>query len=104
MGLASSLPSFAQTTVVVNGVAIQTHGKSNLVISNGRVFVNGSEVSLKDAKHIEINVTGNVDSISADSCDLIAVHGNVGRDVRLTTGNAQVQDVAGNVILTSSLP
>ncbi len=83
------------SSVRINGLNIVA-GR-NIVIKDGRVLVDGKEVTVEDQKKITIEVTGNVDSISVDSCDWVTVSGSV-RDVKSEQGNINIGgDVTGTV-------
>lgn len=82
--------------ITVNGVSITTTGRGNLVIVNGRVLVDGKDVT-PDAKHISIEVNGDAASIQADSCDQISVRGRVLGDVATQSGDVRCGNVAGSV-------
>ena len=75
-------------------------GRSISVI-NGKVIVDGKEISVKDdAKVINISVQGDVDSIDADVCRTIEVTGAV-NSIKTTSGDVSCGDVAGDVTSTS---
>lgn len=66
------------STVRINGTTI-TGGRS-IVISNGKVLVDGKDVT-PNAKEISIAVTGNIDRLEADVCQKISVTGDAGNIV-----------------------
>lgn len=75
----------------INGVSIA--GGRNVVISNGKVIVDGKDVTPGDEKQINIEVTGDVDTIEVDTCEKISVTGNTGR---ITTSQGDI-NVGGDV-------
>ncbi len=83
------------TRININGTTIISSGRGNVVISNGRVVVDGKDVT-PDAKQINIEVHGDLQAINADACDQIHVTGSVG-EVRTTSGDIQCGDVSGSV-------
>lgn len=78
-------------TVSINGMNISTNGK-NITIRDGKVTIDGKDVTPVE-KQISIVVTGDIDSIKADTCDTIDVKGSV---MALNTMSGDVK-VAGNV-------
>lgn len=76
-------------SITINGIMYKG---SCVVVSNGKVFVDGIDLSPKD-KNITINVEGPINSISADYCEKIIVTGNV-LDIKTLSGDV---DVRGNV-------
>ena len=79
--------------ISINGMSIS--GGKNIVITNGRVVIDGKDVTL-DAKDIRIEVHGNVEKIEADACNSISVSGNVG-GVKTQSGDVSCGAVAGEV-------
>lgn len=66
-----------------------------MVVSNGRVVVDGKDVT-PDAKQISIEVHGDLHSVQADACERIHVTGSVG-EVRTSVGDVHCGDVSGSV-------
>lgn len=87
------------STIKINGVSITTTGRSSLVITNGRVIVDGKDVT-PDATQIHIEVQGDVGSIEADACDRVSVTGSVGT-VKTMSGDVRCGDVSGTVTTMS---
>lgn len=82
-------------TVVINGVTIT--GGRQIVIRNGRVIVDGKDVTPTDVKEISISVHGNVDRLEADVCQKISVTGDVG-NIATQSGDVEVSgQVKGSV-------
>ena len=81
-------------TISINGLKI-TGGRS-VVISGGRVIVDGKDVTGEDAKTINIEIHGDVRELSADVCDTISVTGSVGK-IKTQSGSIQCNDVTGLV-------
>ncbi|QRE00167.1 hypothetical protein [Burkholderia phage BCSR5] len=77
-------------TVNVNGVTISG---GNISIVNGKVYVDGNLVETGEAKTININVEGSVESIKADACSYVKVSGDAGT-VSTVSGDVQ----CGNVL------
>ena len=80
-------------TIRINGLDICA-GHS-LQIENGRVFVDGAEVTT-EGKSIQIEVQGDVDSLVVDACERVHVTGNV-KSVEVKAGDVSCQDVHGSV-------
>lgn len=80
-------------TISVNGVTYS--GGRSVTITNGRVIVDGKDLT-PDAKDIRIEVSGNVENITADACNSITVNGAVG-EVSTQSGDVKCGDVAGFV-------
>ncbi len=81
-------------SITLNGVTVIAGRSIN--ISNGRVTVDGQDVTGADAKIINIEIHGDVADLSADSCNTIAVTGSVGK-VKTLSGDVRCGDVAGSV-------
>lgn len=82
-------------TIKINGGSVSISGRS-VVIQNGRVVVDGKDVTGDDAKIINIEIQGNVESVSADVCNTISVTGSVGT-VKTQSGDVRCGDVADSV-------
>lgn len=81
------------STIVINGVI---YSGSNITIKNGKVSIDGKSVDVED-KVININVEGNLSSLSADVVDKLTVQGSAG-SVRTQTGDVEIGgDVSGDV-------
>ena len=86
-------------TIKINGVTITTGGKS-LVVSDGKVIVDGKTMNTEDEKIINIEVHGDIDKIDVDVCRQIEVEGNVG-DVRTSQGNITINGSAMDTVTNS---
>ncbi len=82
------------SSIKINGMSVVA-GRS-IIITNGRVVVDGKDVTGDDTKIINIEIQGNVDELSADVCNSITVSGSAGR-VKTQSGNIRCGDVAGSV-------
>lgn len=83
-------------SISVNGVTISGLGRS-VVIHDGKVIVDGKDVTPADVKEINITINGNVDKVEADACQTISVTGDVG-NVKTLSGDITVTgDVKGSV-------
>jgi len=80
-------------SIFVNGVNLCG---VNISIQHGRVIVDGKKVDTGDAKTINIEVHGNIDTLSADACDQVKVAGSVGK-VKVSAGDVTCGDVLGDV-------
>lgn len=85
------------STISVNGVTYS--GGRSVTITNGRVVVDGKDLT-PDAKDIRIEVSGNVENITADACNSITVNGSVG-EVSTQSGDVKCGDVVGSVSVMS---
>jgi DUF4097 and DUF4098 domain-containing protein YvlB len=80
---------------IINGMVVD----GDLVITNGKVFVNGKQVTT-DGKVINISIEGNVDRLQVDACDKIFVNGDVG-SVSTASGDITLNECKGNIHTTS---
>ena len=83
--------------ISINNKKINVVG-NNITISNGKVIVDGKEVSDLseiEGKQITINIEAKVDSLSVDNGIVNAK--DVGGDVVTKNGNIQCSNVQGNV-------
>lgn len=78
-------------SIVINGVRIS--GGRNITVIDGRVIVDGKDVTPESNKEINISVEGKVDLIKVDHCQKVYVAGDVGS---ITTQSGAVE-VGGNV-------
>jgi hypothetical protein len=76
----------------------QTFNGRSVTISNNRVIIDGADITsqLPDQKTFNIEVTGNVDSICADSCSKIKVNGTVGQ-IKTLSGDVECGNVTGSI-------
>jgi hypothetical protein len=81
-------------TISINGMTIQ--GSGNVVISNGKIMVNGKDVT-PDSKEINIVINGNVDELKVDACNKVSVTGSV-KSIKTQSGDVDVTgDVDGSI-------
>lgn len=90
-------------TVVINGVSVTVDGGQSLTVCNGRVIIDGKDVT-PEAKEINIFITGDVKRIEADACSKISVTGDVSSISTQSGGvnvvgniNGSVQTMSGDV-------
>lgn len=86
--------------IIVNGIKI-SNGK-NIVMSNGKVFVDGKEVEQLDryGKTININITiekdTTVENIEVEYGNVV-INGDVNGNVKSVSGDVTCGNVGGNV-------
>lgn len=68
-----SVSKMNASKIVING---QTYSGSNVNIVNGRVIINGNDVT-PESKTINISVEGDIESLHVDACSQITVYGDV---------------------------
>jgi hypothetical protein len=69
---------------------------SSLVVMNGKVFVNGKEVT-PDGKEINIVVQGNIEKLEVGACSKITITGDV-NDVKTQSADVEISGhVNGNI-------
>jgi hypothetical protein len=71
----------------------------NIVINNGKIIIDGKDVT-PDSKTITIDIVGDIDSLSVDSCQTIKVQGDV-NSLRTTSGDIECRDVKTDIKTTS---
>lgn len=89
--------------IVINGKKYENISSGNLTISNNKVYVNGFLIeNLKniEEKNIKIEIYGDKNFISVDSCETINVNGNV-YNIKLTNGTITCNDVKNDVTITN---
>ena len=62
------------STVTING---KTYVGNNVMVSNGKVIIDGTPYDDNDNKGIYINVTGDISYFKVDRCNEITITGNV---------------------------
>ncbi|MFM7858674.1 MAG: hypothetical protein ACKO96_43835, partial [Flammeovirgaceae bacterium] len=80
-----------ESTIKINNKSFK--GGRNVIIANGRVIIDGSDVTPGDDKAITISVSGNVDKLEVDHCNLVSVVGDVG-SIKTKSGDVEIK---GNV-------
>lgn len=84
----------------VDGNVIITNDATSIVIKNGKVYVDGKDVT-PDAKQITIQVNGNVKNLECTACSKVSVKGSAD-SVSTVSGDVEVTgNVTGNVTTTS---
>ena len=74
--------------IKINGVS---YVGDSLVVKNNKIFIDGKEHEI-DSKTINISVIGNIDSISADSCQKIYVKGDV-NTLKTMSGDVEIEGI-----------
>lgn len=92
--LAVPLSAFASGQVMINGVVVANG--NDVVISNGRIIVDGNDVTGKAAKTLNVEVHGNVASLTVDAANAVSVSGSVG-NIKTQSGDVRSGDVSGSV-------
>jgi len=77
------------STITING---NTYSGNSIVISNGKVIINGNDVT-PDGKEINITVHGNIEDLKVDNCNQVLVNGN-SKNISTKSGDI---NVTGNV-------
>jgi hypothetical protein len=70
---------------------------NSIVISNGKVIIDGKDYTPSDEKEVNIAVVGNLENIEVDMCNIFSISGNCG-SVQTTSGDVTIKgEVEGNV-------
>ena len=85
------------TMNIVNGIK---YTGDNIVVSNGKITIDGKRVDTDDAKEIKIEVHGDIDVLDVDVCEYVTVEGNVG-DVKVSQGNVTINGNAMDKVTNS---
>ena len=72
---------------------------SSITVINNKVFVDGVDVT-PDAKTIDINVQGDLQTLTVDACNIVNVEGSVG-SLQTTSGGVSCGNVETFVQTTS---
>lgn len=87
-------------TIVVNGDVIRGQKINSMVISGGRITIDGkslSELDVEDEKEINITIQGDLERLEVDYCNTLHVTGNAKR-VKANKGDIEIGgDVQGDV-------
>ena len=89
--------------IVINGKKYSNISSGNLTISNNKVYVNGfliEDLKNIEEKNIKIEIYGDKNFISVDSCETINVNGNV-YNIKLTNGTITCDDIKNDVTITN---
>jgi hypothetical protein len=85
--------------ISINGVNIFSSGR-NIIVRNNQVIIDGVDVT-PDAKHITVEIHGNVKTLQADVCASITVTGHAG-SVQTQSGDVKINgDVSGSITTMS---
>lgn len=84
--------SMKSGNVTING---KTYSGNNIIISNGKVIVDGAEQSEVLEHNIVVNVTGDVQSLETTSGDVNVIGGV--SNIQTTSGDVQCESVSGDV-------
>lgn len=89
-------------TITIGGSVIARQNIGTMVISGGKITVDGKDINELDAvdpdeKVINITIQGDVDHLDVDYCNKLEVTGNV-RRVKATQGDIEIHgSVSGDV-------
>lgn len=86
--------------ITVNGVTIESKGHNNIQCVNGRVIVDGVDIT-PNTKIINIRVTGDVRNIEGSFSDII-ITGNVTGEVNTGSGDIEISGDVGGSVKTGS--
>lgn len=89
--------------IVINGKKYNNISSGNLTISNNKVYVNSSlieNLNNIEEKNIKIEIYGDKNFISVESCENIKINGNVYK-IKLTNGTITCDDVKNDVTITN---
>jgi len=88
-------------TVTINKTMTFTGNKS-IIITNGKVVIDGVDVT-KQTTALTVEISGNVEKLSVDACNILSVTGNVGSisssagDIKVTGNSGTIQTQSGDV-------
>jgi hypothetical protein len=83
--------------IIING---KSYNGNSVSISNGKIIIDGNNVTPENAKQISIVVNGDIDNLNVDYCEKIEVAGNVAT-LQSTSGNVDVKGDANSIQTTS---
>ena len=89
--------------IIINGKKYNNIASGNFTISNNKIYINGSlieNLNNIEEKNIKIEIYGDENFISVDSCENINVNGNV-YNIKLTNGTITCNDVGNDVTITN---
>ena len=89
--------------IIINGKKYENISSGNLTISNNKIHVNGSlieNLNNIEEKNIKIEIYGDKNFISVDSCETIKINGNV-YNIKLINGTITCDDVKNDVTITN---
>lgn len=83
--------------IIVNGEIYECSAKGSIEIANGKVIVNGKDVT-PEHRTIDIHIDGDVGELKVDYCSIVDVIGSVGGDIKTKSGDVEVTgDVLGSI-------
>jgi cytoskeletal protein CcmA (bactofilin family) len=80
--------------IQINGLTIETEGPTSVSVCNGRVFVDGKQITKIGSACTKVIIKGNVGDIKADGS--VEVDGNVNGDID-AGGHVSCGDVSGSI-------
>ena len=89
--------------IIINGKKYSNISSGNFTVSNNKIYINGSlieNLNNIEEKNIKIEIYGDENFISVDSCENINVNGNV-YNIKLTNGTITCNDVGNDVTITN---
>ena len=89
--------------IIINGKKYENISSGNLTISNNKVYVNSSlieNLNNIEEKNIKIEIYGDKNFISVDSCETIKINGNV-YNIKLINGTITCNDVKNDATITN---
>ena len=89
--------------IIINGKKYNNISSGNLTISNNKVYINGNlieNLNNREEKNIKIEIYGDKNFISVESCENIKINGNV-YNIKLTNGTITCDEVKNDVTITN---
>ena len=89
--------------IVINGKKYSNISSGNLTISNNKVYVNGfliEDLKNIEEKNIKIEIYGDKNFISVESCESVNINGNV-YNIKLINGIITCDEVKNDVTITN---
>lgn len=89
--------------IIINGKKYENISSGNLTISNNKICANGfliENLNNIEEKNIKIEIYGDKNFISVDSCETIKINGNV-YNIKLTNGTITCNDVKNDATITN---
>ena len=89
--------------IIINGKKYNNISSGNFTISNNKIYINASlieNLNNIEEKNIKIEIYGDKNFISIDSCETVTVNGNV-YNIKLTNGTINCDDVKNDVTITN---
>lgn len=89
--------------IIINGKKYNNISSGNFKISNNKIYINGSlieNLNNIEEKNIKIEIYGDKNFISIDSCETVTVNGDV-YNIKLTNGTINCDDVKNDVTITN---